>query len=150
MRFLIACFVVAALSAALPQSSNEFHSRYGEPDLERFQARPGISVTVEYGLDHLACRALIEPPRPLFDSEQHHPLMSSGAVTDILEEIVPAQVRGKETGRSISAIGCNEFEIVEYGNVSIMRSTHNCLPLKPEREMRATVSFKRSICAESK
>ena len=33
MRFLIACLAVAAVSAALPQSSNEFHSRYGEPDL---------------------------------------------------------------------------------------------------------------------
>ena len=150
MRFLIACFVVAAASAALPQSSNEFHSRYGEPDSERFQARPGISVTVEYGSDHLACRILIEPPRSLFNGEQHPPLMSSGAVTDILEEIVPTHVRGEETGRSITASGCNEFEIVEYENVSIMRSTHNCLPLKPEREMRATVSFKRSICAESK
>jgi hypothetical protein len=150
MRFLIACFVVAAASAALPQTSNEFHSRYGEPTLQRFQARPGIGVTVEYGSDHLACRALIEPPQPLFDSEEHLPLMSSSAVTEILEEIVPAQVRGKETGRSITAIGCNEFEIVEYGNVSIMRSTHNCLPLKPERDMRATISFKRDICANAK
>ena len=150
MRFLIACFAVAAVSAALPQSSNEFHNRYGDPALERFQARPGISVTVEYGSDHLACRILIEPPRSLFNGEQHLPLMSSDAVTDVLEEIVPAQVRGEETGRSITAVGCNEFEIVEYENVSIMRSTHNCLPLKPEREMRATISFKRGICAESK
>ena len=150
MRFLIACFAVAAASAALPQSSNEFHNRYGDPTLERFQARPGISVTVEYGSDHLACQIVIQPPRSLFHSEENLPLMSSGAVTEILEEIVPAQMRGEEIGRSITAMGCNEFEVVEYGNVSIMRSTHNCLPWKPEREVRATISFKRGICAESK
>ena len=150
MRFLIACFAVAAASAALPQSSNEFHSRYGEPDLERFQARPGISVTVEYGSDHLACQIVIEPPQPLIHQEEQTQFMSSGAVTGILEGIVPAQMRGEEIGRSITAMSCNEFEVVEYGNVSIMRSTHNCLPLKPEREVRATISFKRDICAESK
>jgi hypothetical protein len=150
MRFLIACFVVAAASAASPQSSDEFHNRWGEPTLERFQARPGISVTVEYGSDHLACQIAIEPPQPLFHQEEQAQFMSSGAVTEILEEIVPAQVRGKETGRSIAAIGCNEFEIVEYGNVAIMRSTLNCLPLKPERETRATISFKRDICANAK
>jgi hypothetical protein len=150
MRFLVACFAVAAASAALPQSSGEFHNRYGEPTLERFQARPGISVTVEYGSDHLACRALIEPPRALFHTEENLPLMSSGTVTEILEEIVPAQVRGKEISRSVTESGCNEFEIVEYGNVTIMRSTHNCLPLTPERQVRAAIAFKRDICAESK
>ena len=89
MRFLIACFAVVAASAALPQSSNEFLSRYGEPDLERFQARPGISVTVEYGSDHLACQIVIQPPQPLIHQEEPTPLMSSEGVSEILEEVAP-------------------------------------------------------------
>jgi len=89
---------------------------------------------------------LIESPQPLIYAREDAPLMSPEAVTDILDEIVPAHSRGKETGKAITMSGCNEFQIIEYENVSIMRSTHNCLPLKPEREMRATIAFKRDIC----
>ena len=74
--------------------------------------------------------------------------MSPEAVTEILEEAAPANMRGKETGKAITMAGCNEFHIVEYENTTITRSTHNCLPLKPEREMRATVAFKRDICSK--
>jgi hypothetical protein len=72
--------------------------------------------------------------------------MPPDTVTEILEEIVPAHMRGRETGKITTATGCNEFQVVEYENVSITRSTHNCLPLKPEREMGATISFKRDVC----
>jgi hypothetical protein len=44
---------------------SELASRYGEPDVERFTARPGIAVTVEYGSDRLVCQALIEPPNSI-------------------------------------------------------------------------------------
>jgi len=146
MRVVAGCLLVAAASVVLTQSSQEFHSRYGEPDMERFISRPGIGLTIQYGSDHLACQVLIEPPRPLIYTEENVPLMSSESVTEILEEVVPSRMRGKETGKTVTASGCNEFQIVEYENVSIMRSTHNCLPLKPEREMRATIGFKRDIC----
>jgi hypothetical protein len=146
MRILAGSFLAVTASVLLSPSSQDFHKLYGEPDRERFSPRPGISLTVEYGPDHLACSALIDPPQPLTSSEGHLPLMSSEAVTEILEEIVPAHVRGNETGESITMSGCNEFQIVAYQNATITRSTHNCLPLKPEREMRATVAFKRDIC----
>ena len=72
--------------------------------------------------------------------------MSSDAVTEVLEEIAPAGIRGKETGKSITMSGCNKVEIVEYENLSIMRSTHNCVPSSPNRDMRATVTLKRDAC----
>jgi TonB family protein len=146
MRILAGCLFVAAGSALLTPSSQEFHNRYGEPDLERFIARPGIGLTIQYGSDNLACQVLIEAPQPLIYTENDAPLMSSEAVTEILEEVAPANMRGKETDKTITMSGCNEFQIVEYENVSITRSTHNCLPLKQEREMRATLVFKRDIC----
>ncbi len=71
--------------------------------------------------------------------------MSSEAVTDILEEVVPVRTRGKETNHFHMVSGCNEVDGTEYENVSITRSTHNCLPLKPQRES-AMVNFKRDIC----
>lgn len=127
------------------QSSQELRNRYGEPDVERFAVQRGISLAVEYGSDHLVCQALIEPPQTLIHGEEAVPLMSSEAVTEILEDIAPTDERGKVV-QTITTNGCNEFQILEYENVSITRSTHNCLPLKPEREMRATAVFKRDTC----
>jgi hypothetical protein len=55
MRILAVCLLVALGTVAVTQSSQELRNRYGEPDLERFIARPGIGLTVQYGSDHLAC-----------------------------------------------------------------------------------------------
>ena len=140
------CLLVALGSVVLTQSSQELRGRYGEPDLERFMARPGIGVTIQYGSDHLACQALIESPQPLIYTKEDVPFMSPEKVTDILEEIAPTDTRGKQIGSANSMMGCNESEITEYENVSISRSTHNCLPLMPEREMRATIAFIRDTC----
>ena len=148
MRFLIACFVVAAASAALPQSSNEFHSRYGEPDLERFQARPGISVTVEYGSDHLACQIVIEPPQPLIHQEEQTQFMSSEGVSEILEEVAPVAKRGKViTGGSFRDFR-SVADFTEYDNMSIMRSALKSSNLN--HDSRTQIIFKRDACPKMK
>src|ERR1700722_13734061 len=63
MRNITACLLFAFLNVVLAPSSQELHTRYGEPNSERFMARPGIAVSVEYGADGAACSVLIEPPR---------------------------------------------------------------------------------------
>jgi hypothetical protein len=146
MRVVAGCLFVAAASVVLAPSSQELHNRYGEPFVERFMARPGISVAVEYGSDQRACQVLIEPPQPLFHTEEHAPPMSSEAVTEILEEIVPMQTRGKLIGITDTSFGL-EMEIFDYENVSITRSNVRCCLSEPNRqENRATVVFKRDIC----
>lgn len=147
MRIAGGCLLALVASAVLTPSSLDFHNLYGNPDIERFSAWPGISVTVQYGSDQRVCQAIVEPPQQLLHSnEQELPLMSSEAVTEILEVISPIAERGAQLNRIQTFSGCNEFTILEYENVSIMRSTHNCLPVMPEREIRATVAFKRSAC----
>ncbi len=106
----------------------------------------GISLTLAYGSDHLTCEALIEPPQALFHREETARFMSPVAVMKTLEAIAPQSERGKEINRMITEVGCNEFQVLEYENVTITHSMHNCLPLKPERETRATVSFRRTSC----
>lgn len=130
----------------LPQSTQDFRSRYGEPDRERFAARPGISLTVEYGPDHLACQALIEPPQPLTYSEEHVLLMSSEGVSEILEEVAPVAMRGKEISTAVFVRGCNEARTTDYEKVSIMRTTHTCDPSSGDQDVRTAITFKRDIC----
>jgi hypothetical protein len=142
---VIACLLIIA-SSLLAQTSQEFHRRYGEPDTERFTARPGIALTVQYGSDGLACQVVLEPPQPLLNQENNALFMSSDTVTEVLEDVVPLASRGNEIGSFTTKSGCNELHVTDYLDLSITRSTHNCRPLKPEREMRATVSFKRDTC----
>jgi hypothetical protein len=72
--------------------------------------------------------------------------MSSEAVTEILEEVVPESVRGKQIARSITMSGCNVIQLIDYGNVSIMRSTHTCDPFSLEQDIRTAITFKRDAC----
>jgi len=145
MRFLARCCLAAA-SVVLLQSSQDFHNRYREPDRERFVVRPGITLTVEYGSDRLACQALIEPPRPLTYAQEQVPLMSSEAVSEVLDEVAPDAVRGKEISTAVFQSGCNVARTTDYEKVSIMRSTHTCDPLSHEQDVRTTITFKRDIC----
>jgi hypothetical protein len=117
--------------------------------MERYAARPGISLTVEYGSDHLACQVLIEPPQPLVHQEDQARLMSSEAVSEVLEEIAPVAMRGKEIGTGGFQSGCNVARITEYENVSIMRSTHTCDPSSPDQDIRTAITFKRNICPKT-
>jgi hypothetical protein len=146
MRTLVASFLVVTASVFLSQGLQDFHSRYGEPDRERFAARPGVSLTVEYGSDHLACQALIEPPRSLTSTEEHVPLMSSVGVSEIVEEVAPMAMRGKEINVVVLVSGCNEAHVTEYENVSIMRSTHTCDSASRDQDVRAAITFNRDIC----
>jgi hypothetical protein len=151
MRIVAVCLLVAVGSVFLtPPSSQVLHHRYGEPDRERFAARPGISLTVEYGSDHLACDALIEPPQPLTYTEEHVPLISSEGVSEVLEEVAPIAMRGKEINASYLVSGCNEARVTEYQNVSIMRSTHTCNPSSHDQDVRTAITFKRDICPKPK
>jgi hypothetical protein len=150
MRFLAGCLLVVAGRVVLTQSSQGLHKRYGEPDRERFSVRLGISLTVEYGSDHLACNALIEPPQPLTYTEEHVPLMASEGVSEVLEEVAPIAMRGKEINAGVLVSGCNEARLTEYENVSIVRSTHTCEPASLDQLVRTAIPFKRDICPEPK
>jgi hypothetical protein len=147
MRFVIACLAVAAASAVLPQSSEELHNRYGKPTLERFQARPGINLTVEYGSDGLACQIVIEPPQQLIHQEEQTQLMSSESVSEILEEVAPVATRGKViTGGSFGDFRA-VAQFTDYENLSIMRSALKSS--NPDHDLRTQIIFKRNACPKT-
>ncbi len=158
-------FVTSSLLAA--QTSQDLHSRYGEPDRERFLPRPDIALTVEYGPDHMVCGALLVPPTTQFLLTQRVPepakgrgnqlelyvggqepphYMTSDAVGEILEQLAPTASRGEKLRSGMTVSGCNQISFTEYANVSIMRSTHNCHREQPDGDIRASVRYKRAEC----
>jgi len=90
MRTLIgyAILLIACFGAA--QTSQEFHSRYGEPDIELFRIRDGIGLTVYYGSDGFACQGEIKAQHLLVQRPQQE-LMAPEVVDGIL---VTSQVTG--------------------------------------------------------
>jgi hypothetical protein len=95
MRVLVGCFGLLSLVAMTQQTSDEFRSRYGNPDVEQFVVRPHVTLTAEYGLDGRACRLRIQPvPDPSLERlDQSAPSMEEAMA--VLDEIVPPETRGK-------------------------------------------------------
>jgi len=161
MRTVLACLLVVVSSLAIAQTSTELHSRYGDSDRERFRARPGISLTVQYGSDGLACLMLLESPRFLFNSEEPEDArygnvgkpeppssMPPNEVTEVLEEVIPLSSRGAELNHGITESGRNSMKFDDYENVIITHAREYASQQEAEREMRVTVMFKRDLCME--
>lgn len=65
-------------------------------DLERFTVRQGVSLTVGYGPDRLACRMQIEPKRSPSEELDKMKHMRPEVVSDIIDEVLPESQRGRE------------------------------------------------------
>ena len=146
MRVFLPCLLVLFAGLSPTQSSSDLRSRYGQPDVERFTPAPDVGLTVEYGSDGLACQIVIERKQPLIHVQQEEKYMKPEFVSDLIDDIVPPSSRGKEVNSFLESMGCAEGRGQEYENVWISQYFNMCVPLKPERESRATVVFKRQAC----
>ncbi len=110
-------------------------------------ARPGISLTVEYGSDHQACEMKIEPAQALIHSAvSGESLMSSERVSEILEEAGPPAMRGRLIKRGSFQSSCGVGDITEYENVTIQRATTACKKAGEDHDVATLIIFKRDIC----
>jgi len=175
MRTLLKLVVLAHMAiVAIPsvaQTSSELHTRYGEPDQERFIVRPAISVSAQYGPDQLVCRFEMQPisqhkvkkqqsslspndtgPSSGETLEVHTelndppPMLQADESDAVLEELVPSSSRGFELSQFTIETGGNRIQIIEYRNVSISRSLQYLGKNKPERLLQITATFKRDEC----
>ena len=149
MRVLVACLLLVSAGLPVAQSSSDLRSRFGEPDIERYTTTNGIGLTVEYGADGLACQIVIERKQPLLRSDKAQEYMSADVVSALIAELVPQPGRGPHINTLSESMGCAEGRVDEYENVWIGRYTNTCLPLKPERDSRVTIAFKRPVCPVS-
>ena len=148
MRILAGCLAVATGTVLLAQSANDFHARYGQSDLERFQVRPGISRTVQYGSDHQACQIVIGPLQRLIHQEGETQFVSSESISEILEEVAPVAARGKQISGNGGFQSSRAVDsISDYENVAISRVTSVCRAASPDRDSGAEIIFKRDACA---
>ena len=124
------------------------HKLYGKPIMERFAVRSGITLTVEYGPDRIACQLLIAPEQALIELQAAIPPMSSKGVSDLLQEVLPAATRGKQIDSN--TVEVQSFTVLKtyYENVSIRRfcSSPSCVSPSEKQDLRTLVVFKRPTC----
>ena len=133
--------------AAGQTTATVLHNRYAVPHREEMQARPGISITVQYGLDLQACEIRIHPMNASLLRKEPETLMIPDTVTELVNELIPLSERGNPGMSTITSSGCNKLTTQEYEHVTIIRGSHDCLPLQSAREFPATLLFKKTECA---
>jgi hypothetical protein len=146
VRVLSRGLVFIVLAVATPRDSLNLHTRYGQPDLERFTIRPDITLTVEYGPDGKACVTNIEP-RQAFIHETYFPLptMTEETAQSLLSEVAPPETRGKGSEEIGFQSSRNVIRTFAYEKVTI--NLHVDVSPTEGGVRDAWVDFKRAECS---
>ena len=140
-------FLVLSAIVAPAQTASELTARYGDPDVERFVVRPGITLMARYTGDRTACEVVIEPLRSIISRNESDMYMRPEVMTEIIGEVLPEASRGKLLLGIVTKSGCNDLETEDYENVTIHRFRHRCVLPNPEIEGRATITWKNTSCS---
>src|SRR6266481_6047636 len=159
MRGFLCCLLVVATTTTLAPTSEDLRRMYGAstnvamrsdgtPNSESFLLSPNIKLTVLYGSDKQACIMTLEPgPSSADHQKDGEQLMSATRISEILEQVAPADKRGEKARDGSSGVTCAGsigvwFE--NYANVYIRHDIRCEEGLNAERRVR--VNFKREIC----
>jgi hypothetical protein len=122
--------------------------RDGTPNSESFLLSPNIKLTVQYGSDKQACLMTLDPPgAPQLPEEHGEQLMSSTRISEILEQVAPADKRGEKPRDGSSRITCSGSIGVWFDNYANVYIRHDIrCGEDPNSEERVRVNFKREVC----
>ena len=136
--------LIAAATAFGQIDAFSLQAKYGVPlDRETFTVRPGIEMVVDYGPNKQACRIHLPSGRQIVGT------VSPGEITkqqidEVLNEVVPPSIRGKETNQGVEAFGLPMLVFTEYEHVTITEMKNG------DDGQGITVIFKDSACPKQK
>ena len=144
----LGCLLTGAPVDVLAPGEEGLHKLYGNPTMERFAVRSGITLTAEYGPDRIACELLIAPAQTLIELQTPIPPMSSKGVSDVLQEVLPVATRGKQINSDTVEVQSATLLKTDYENVSIRRfcSSPSCVSSSEKQDLRTLIVFKRGTC----
>jgi hypothetical protein len=130
--FVVSSLALPACALAQQMDSTVLRAKYGEPlARETFLVRPNIEAIVTYGSARQVCRIELPPWRNAVTAQQ---------VDEVIAELVPLPVRGKEIRRMVASTGRNSLSSVEYKNINIAEPQDN------GRRTAVTITFNRPDC----
>ena len=144
----LGCLLTSAPVDVSAPGEEGLHKLYGNPTMERFAVRSGITLTVDYGPDRIACQLLIAPAQALVELQTPIPPMSSKGVSDVLQEMLPVATRGKQINSDTVEVQSATLLKTDYENVSIRRfcSSPSRVSSSETQDLRTLVVFKRATC----
>jgi hypothetical protein len=111
--------LVAASSAFAQVDAFSLRSKYGPPlDRDTFTVRPGIEMVVDYGPSKQVCRIQLPSGMRIVGTVPPG-AVAKQQIDQVLDEVLPPSIRGKEVNRGTMATGVPMFFITEYEHVTI-------------------------------
>jgi hypothetical protein len=144
----LGCLLSVVPTDVSAPSAQGLHQLLGEPSIEQFQVRSGVTLSVEYGPDRLACQMLIAPRRLLDEVENPGGTMPSESVSAVLQKLLQSATTGKQIDSDTNQVNGITLLTTEYEYVSVRRfcSSPSCASSKENQDVRTVLLFKRDAC----
>jgi len=115
-------FVIAlvATSPAFAQvDAYSLRSKYGPPlDRDTFTVRPRIEMVVDYGPSKQVCKIQLPSGKQIVGTVPEG-MVTKQQVHEVLDEVIPPSIRGKELNTIMTATGAPMLFITVYEHVTI-------------------------------
>ena len=144
MRLVIGialCLVWASSSLGQIDAAT-LRMKYGAPlNGETFKVRPNIEMVVNYGPNGQVCRIEL-PPGENTVGQPPPDIATTQQVDEVLNEVIPASIRGKDTGRHILVSGMNSVSqmTTEFEHLLISAAYHG------DTRPTLSITFKDEAC----
>jgi hypothetical protein len=141
MRPIAFLFFCLTSSSAIAQNTIELTAQYGPPELESYQVADGVTLTVTYGKDRMACHLLLHPRAGTSTS------MPSTLVDKLVDQLAPPRDRKGKVQGMAQISGCAAAITEQYENVSITRALDQCAPADKVQSL--NIHWTRPECASA-
>ena len=137
---LLATFAGFALSAFAQIDGGILRTKYGSPlSRETFMVMTGVEMVVDYAANGHVCRIQLPAVGPTKDPG----VMTTQAIDQFIDGLVPLTMRGKELNRFTLTSGPNSVSIVEYENVALSETSQE------RGRTGISVKFTKEACREN-
>jgi hypothetical protein len=145
MTATLTLFVVCCSSAFAQMDTTTLRTKYGEPlARETFQVRPNIEAVMNYGTSHQVCRIDLPPGSYMNIVGEIPPhFATKQQVDEVIDELVPPSVRGKEIGTGALSLSRASVRLIGYDHLDIAEPQD---PDHPGQRTGVTITFKRPDC----
>ena len=143
--------LLAGLAFFPADTSQTLHQRYGQPVLETYLVRPGITAAARYGTSQHVCAITVYPEHPKHPlNRRENSIGNDKQVAEVLNELVPEKERGKYLMGTFLDLVCDGEKGVDCGGVEEDWETVTILHMgSKDSEHYAAINWKRDECKDT-
>jgi hypothetical protein len=114
-------FAICCLPAFAQLDSSTLRAKLGQPlNRETFRMPAGFDLIVDYGSIGQVCKLEVPAVMPHETAKVWNDTVQKQRMYDFLADLVPASVRGKQSGGLTEVFSLTSLSTVEYENVSVI------------------------------